>query len=529
MISQRMTDMYFLTKLLEYYNMNINDHDERNSPWSFNSLTTPFNLNDFVSVIDRIEQAISNDEKTVIYGDYDVDGLTSVAILKSALDKRGLNPGFYIPSRYVDGYGLNVNRVQQFYEKGYHLIITVDNGICCNEAISLAKHYGMDVIVIDHHEESDVKPDYDFCFHQIKSGFLKYNCSAASLCFFVASKLLSKFDAYYATLAGIAVFSDVMPLVGNNLELAKMMLYFINKYKYDNLCQLLGIGNITYHDISFNLIPSLNSVGRICKQPIYNNNLCKFLFIDDTKFIKDTALFIKSKNAERKEIVSKVKFNEKYTLESDHGICLMTDDYSGLSGLFANKILKEKNKPVAIFSNSDIDDDQFIASIRVPDNYSLDEFLSSIKGTIVTGGGHKKACGITIYKKDYYLICTQFISSMSKQSLDLKDVTIKTIDITLDDLNAINYQCLETFMPFGEGFNEPIFRLIVDKEGFVIVSDKFAYKTNDKDGKVIVFNNSSILKDTRYSHFEILGNFSLDSFKEKKTYTLVSKKIIPYE
>lgn len=520
--------MDLFTKLLEYYNITIKDHEERNSPWSFNNLKTPFSLPDFISVISRIENAIQNNEKTVIYGDYDVDGLTSVAILKSALDERGLNPGYYIPSRYIDGYGLNETRVNQFHDKGYHLIITVDNGITCFDSINLAKSYGMDVIVIDHHQESDVSPKYDFCFHQTKSGFVDYNCSAASLSFFVASKLLSRFDAYFATLAGVAVFSDVMPLVGNNLEFAKMTLYFIRKYKYPNLCKLLPSDDISYHDISFSLIPALNSIPRICKEPLYINKTCEFLYSKDQNFIKKMAFFIIEKNEERKKLTNNYKLDDKYTLESDHGICVVSDTIQGVNGLIANKLLKNKNKPAAVFSKNEFNDNELVASCRVPENYSLNEFLKSISDKLINGGGHKNACGLTINKKDYFSVCTDFISNMSKQALNIHD-SIKTIDITIEDLNEENYKIYESFMPFGNRFEEPLFKITLDKQFLTIKKDTYAYISNFSNGKVKFFNKNAILTDEKYSYFEIYGNFSCDCYNKTKEYVIIADIIVPFE
>ena len=182
-------------------------------------------------MIARLDRALKNKEKMVIYGDYDVDGLTSTAIMVMGLSACGLQPGFFIPSRYHEGYGLHAERIRQFQEKGYHLIITVDNGISCHEQIALAKFFGMEVVVIDHHSCPATLPDTPYIFHQLHSSFLDYNCSAASLSYFVVSRLMHRDDPYLATLAGIAVFSDVMPLIGNNLELAKLSLQFLQQYR----------------------------------------------------------------------------------------------------------------------------------------------------------------------------------------------------------------------------------------------------------------------------------------------------------
>ena len=114
--------MSFLSQLLEYYHLTANDLGKRKMPGSFASLENPFKNSDFLRVATRLEKAIANGEKTVIYGDYDVDGITATTIMKRVLDERGLNPGYFIPSRYKEGYGLNADRVKEFALKGYKLI-----------------------------------------------------------------------------------------------------------------------------------------------------------------------------------------------------------------------------------------------------------------------------------------------------------------------------------------------------------------------------------------------------------------------
>lgn len=521
--------MSFLSQLLEFYHLNTKDLGARSAPGSFNHLKTPFESDDFIKVTSRLKKAIDQKEKTVIYGDYDVDGLTATAIMKLALDELGLNPGFFIPSRYVEGYGLNVERVRQFALKGYHLIITVDNGIAAIEAISEAKKLGMDVMVIDHHDVPATLPPFDCCFHQTYSHFLDYNCSAASLCFFVASFLLRRFDSYLATLAGIAVFSDVMPLVGNNLELAKMMLQFINKHHYRNLSYILGNGTITYDDINFMLIPSFNSVGRIMKDSASTNNACRFLLErNDDEKIKKYGSLVVSCNLERKEIVKNVSFNSKYTLSSEHGICLRTEEFAGLSGLFANKVMREKGVPVAIFSKDDINPENLVGSLRAPEGYRVDEFLKKYQNLLVAGGGHERAAGLTIREKDYYLICTMFISECSKQALEMKKSEEKSINITLEDINEANYHVYESFMPFGEGFPAPTFKVTVEKEKLVLSpSHKAIFATTpDRQGQVILFDHIDEIVNSSQETFDIYGSLSLEIYKNTKKIKLIGNKIL---
>lgn len=517
----------FLRSLLEHYSLSIQDLSKRSLPRSFSSLTTPDSLADFKAVISRIEKAIERNERTVIYGDYDVDGLTSTAIMKIALDERGLNPGYFIPSRYVEGYGLNENRVRQFHEKGYHLIIAVDNGVSAFSAIDLAKSFGMEVIVIDHHE-IDHLSDGILVFHHLKSGFLDYNCSAASLCYFVAKSLLNRDDEYLATLAGLAVFSDVMPMRENNLTMVKIMLSALKKHRYMNLVSLLNDPDkiIEYDDIPYTIVPVLNSIGRVMQDSLSTNKACRFLIEkENNALIHKYSLEFKKINEMKKEDVKKAKEISSYHLESKHSYVAVYEMKSGLSGLLSNRIMKEKDKATLIFVSDEKDESQLVGSIRLPKGYDGLPFLTICKKQIKQGGGHHLALGITIEKKDYFQVATLFSTFIEGQG----DVHKKddSIEITLDDLNKENYDIYQRFFPFGQEFEEPTFSLIIEKENLhLFPSKKAMYASNGMHGKVLCFSSMDLLESNMYESFTLTGKFSSETFRNETTYVLKADTII---
>ena len=181
-----------LRKLKDYYFLSDSEFEERIAVPSVSDLPNPFILySDFHLLIDKLKEYIKENKKIVVYGDYDVDGLTSTSILVGTLQIMGVTPGYYIPSRYIDGYGINKTRVDQFIAKGYEVIITVDNGISEVETIDYAKSKGLEVIVIDHHEVTkDVLPNADFIFHQYICNISNYNISAAFLALMVSYGIL---------------------------------------------------------------------------------------------------------------------------------------------------------------------------------------------------------------------------------------------------------------------------------------------------------------------------------------------------
>ncbi len=523
--------MSFLSQLLEYYHLTVKDLGERKTPGSFASLEKPFENPSFLSVIKRIKQAIDSHEKTVIYGDYDVDGITATAIMKRVLDEKGLVPGYFIPSRYKEGYGLNAERVNEFAKKGYHLIITVDNGVSCKESIALAKSLDMEVIIIDHHEILDELPNTPYLFHQFHSGFLSYNCSAASLCFFVASYLRGSFDDYDATLAGIAVFSDVMPLVGNNLNLAKIMLQSLRVHRYPNLIRFLS-EEISYHDVGFQLNPSLNAPGRISHDPLSTNHVVAFLLENkNTERMVRLANEIVSINNERKQLVKTMSLI--HPVESEYAKiyqCITGSDsvvyYSGLTGSIANKVMRECDRPIIVFSKTEMESDVLVGSIRMPDGYDVLPFLEKQKKYFIRHGGHSKAAGVTICEKDYYQVATLFAAYCMEQSFHCQHER-KEISLVLDDLSKENYEIYESFMPFGEGFEEPRFSLTVGKDDLFFSKNGNAIfsKDNGKNGRICCFKNASCVSESLSPLFVFHGSLRRSSFNGVTHYELLADEI----
>lgn len=513
-----MSDFYNL--LLKYYQISDEKLKERNKKATVNDLTRPYNLEKFLLVISRIKKAIDDKEKIVIYGDYDFDGISSTAILKRMFDKLNYEVGFFIPSRYKEGYGLNKDRVDQFILKGYNLIITLDNGVSCNEIISYCNLKNVDVVVVDHHLISEeVKTPY--LFHQNDSGFINYNCSAASLAYFISSYILKEDDPYNITLAGLAVFSDVMELKGNNLVFAKLALDLINNNTFSNLDTFIYPKKkpYSYDDLSFNIISSINAVGRIKTDSTSTINACRYLInpnLDDKS--KIIYKMIASANSEKKKMVSEFKIDSE--INNEYICCLTTSSFSGLTGLYANKILKKYNKPTAVFAVDEKNNDMLVGSIRVSDCYSLLEFISCPKKYFISSGGHKNAMGITINKKDYYQFVTDFMLLISKQ----EKIEEKSITLSIDELTLANYKIYKLFEPFGEGFNKPIFNVITIGKNIKKFSDKYTccFSSNN-EGKIAYFSkiNDEISNDDFYI---FKGELNLEKFNNQVHFTLYASE-----
>ncbi len=512
--------MSFLTNLLERYRLTLQDLRARSAPGSFRRLRVPDSLPDFASVVSRLKKAIEHHEKVVIYGDYDVDGLTSTAILKLALKEAGSEVGFFVPSRYVEGYGLEASRVRQFREKGYQLIVLVDNGVRCFDSVRLARELGMDVVAIDHHLPDSTLPSLSALFHHRLSGFLDYDCSAASLCYFVARSLLGRDDPYLAFLAGLAVFSDCMPLVGNNLEFAKIALLSQNRLHFPNVSLLLP-ERATFDDLVFRLIPALNAVGRIQEDSLSTNRACWFLIRwEDSRYAKEAAQWLEETNRRRKDLVRQIVPSAGKSLSTAGGRCLVIEAPSGIAGLYANRLLREIGLPVAVFARSEARKGCLVGSLRAPEGYRLMDFLGSLKKAPLAFGGHPLACGVTIEERDYFQFATSFLSYVEKTRLEGLPPAAEPIDITLEDLTAENYAVLEQFEPFGVDFPRPSFALTCSVEDLRQGNGYFFVASPDCSAKAICFQPFDKVHREQSESAVFVGSFSCDEFRGKRTYVL---------
>ena len=491
-----------LRKLKDYYSLSDSEFEERIAVPSVSDLPNPFILySDFHLLIDKLKEYIKENKKIVVYGDYDVDGLTSTSILVGTLQIMGVTPGYYIPSRYIDGYGINKTRVDQFIAKGYEVIITVDNGISEVETIDYAKSKGLEVIVIDHHEVTkDVLPNADFIFHQYICNISNYNISAAFLALMVSYGILGEYNEYFITLAGLAVFSDSMPVIHANLTLARLSLYYVNKYKYLQFTSLLNVvpTEITEEDYNYQVIPALNSVGRVDKT-IWINNIVKYFLSSDKAYIQNTALKILSFNLERKEII------KKFDIASIKFTGNIAFDYVslplGVVGLLANKTMSSYNKPAVLFTEDPSDNNLLVGSIRTPQGYKTSDVLSKECKFLVRYGGHDEAAGFTIDKKDIDLLkktLDEMLVKVDEDETDEKYILLSAKDAQL------HYDAIKQFGPYGISFPSPLI-------GVEIEDDKLAFSRSGEH----MLSNFDGLKVTYFNHTK-------DEFKSK-SYIFIGK------
>ena len=490
-------------KAMEAYNLSNDKNNKINDPYSYKEMD---------KVVSYIFKAINDKKKIMVYGDYDVDGICSVSILKRMFSLMNTNIGYYLPNRYKDGYGINIDKVHEIHEKGYEIIICIDNGINANEPIKLARELGIDVIVLDHHELVGDIPDCNYFLHPNLSSFAEYNMCASSVAFYLSMAILGTIDDTCAIYAGIATLSDVMPLVEQNKLLVKNALALLNKHKNKNLDLLIENKEYDETTLTMLLIPKLNSVGRTIND-IKVNNVIRYLFSENDEETKYLLQFINSCNENRKNI-SNTFFNNVMN-EKFENIIITKDDtlLEGVCGVVAGRLTGSLAIPSIVFALSE-DGNFYKGSARGTDNIDLVNCLSKLD-YLVSFGGHKKAAGITINKDDFDRFKADLTEIVKNEKL--LDPVTKVILLEEDELTYKGYQELIKFAPFGEGNPYPIFALEnIDKNRVTLSKDKkhLIIKLNE-EVSLVAFNLASQYQE-KYNNYR--GIFTLDKnnlFKNK--------------
>lgn len=434
-----------------------------------NDFYDPFLINDMDIATERIIKAIKNQEKVIIYGDYDVDGITSITVLKSFLKDAELEVGYYIPNRLEEGYGLNKNAIDKIYNENYELMITVDCGISANEEIEYANSLGLEVIVTDHHEPGDVIPnalavidnkrkDSRYPFRELAGVGVAFKVAQA-----LGQKLGMREEAYlkYLDIVCVGTISDIVPLISENRVIAKLGLKLIKQTKNLGLRSIInssGYNQINSTTISFGVAPRINACGRMGKA----EEALNLLLSQDIYQVNELTKKLNDHNRERQEIEKSI-FNdaiqkiEKEQLSNNRTIVLGGENWHhGVIGIVSSKITEMYFKPSILLSFEE--DGIGKGSGRSIPGFDLHEALMKCEDTIERFGGHSMAIGITIKKDKLDEFYKQF-EGIAKENKIEEIIPIVNIDAKVD-LNEINKSMvadLKELEPFGEANKMPIF------------------------------------------------------------------------
>jgi len=506
--------MDFLQRLLDHYQMSESDYHAWTRPLTVLDLPSPSVFDELDKAVSRIKKAIDGNEKIVIYGDYDCDGVMSTSIMVKTFALLGVNVGYYLPSRYLDGYGLNVTKTKEMAEKGYSLIITVDNGISAFEAIQLANDLHVDVIVTDHHEAGATLPSAYAILHPVvKSQSPSYSCGAY-VAFMLSIALLGRVDDYLLSLAGIATISDMMPLVGVNRDVVRLAIETINRNKYPQLSVLAESADIDEKTIGMAIAPKINAVGRMVENNTINR-LVKFFISQDMSEINELASWLSAINLERRSLMKEASQNHADVTSEESAIVLLTSEKEGLIGLLANRLLNMHHKPIVVFTQSLDNPELLKGSARSEEGFNIAKAFQSLERFMQTSGGHGLAGGLSIKKQDFAEFKAAFLELAKEFPIEKKQP--KTLEISLADVTWEHYGLIRSLSPFGQDFPAPKFLIKGLKTAtFSYLSMDHHISTNiGMDTRLLGFNFPK--KDvSEFKYVDLVGEFETNTFKGRK-------------
>lgn len=466
-IAQRLKLSPIIKKILESKNI-IEEEDIQRTLNGVDINHDSSLLSDIDKAIERINQAIDKNERILVYGDYDADGVTSTTILVHTLQKLGAQVGWYIPNRFTEGYGPNELAFQNAYDEGVSLIITVDNGIQGHAEIKMAQDLGVDVIVTDHHEIGRTLPEAYAIVHPMHPEFdypFKYLCGAG-VAYKLAQALLENVPNYFKAYAAIGTIADLVSLTDENRSIVQHGLKVMNDSCPVPVKALLNQASyndeITEETIGFIIGPRLNAVGRL-----EDASLAAELLMSDSE---DEAEFLAEQvehfNQERKDIVAQITeealaMAENYVSQGHQFLLLAKEDWhEGVLGIVASKIVETYSLPTLIL-NIDYEQNHAKGSARSIEQVSMFEILNAHQDLISKFGGHHMAAGMTMDIDNVEALRDGLNEWMARLSETTSLEPSKKIDVLLDesDITIKNIKDIQKLRPFGTDFNSPLFEI----------------------------------------------------------------------
>ncbi|MCI8617001.1 MAG: single-stranded-DNA-specific exonuclease RecJ [Clostridia bacterium] len=489
----------------------------------------PFLMPDMEIAVNRIIKGIENKEKIIIYGDYDVDGITSITVLKSFLEDRGIQVGQYIPNRLDEGYGLNKVAIEKIVNEKYDLMITVDCGISGIEEIKYANSLGLEVIVTDHHEVGENLPEA-IAVVDAKRKDNQYPCRdlagvgvAFKLIQAIGMKLGLEEKEYlkYLDIVCIGTISDIVPLVGENRVITKLGLRLVEQTKNMGLKSLLmssGYKNIDSTCISFGIAPRINACGRMG----HADEALKLFLSNDIYEVNELTKKLNEYNTIRQQkekaiyedAVRQIEENKLY--ENSSIIVSGENWHHGVIGIVSSKITDLYFKPSILLCN---EGELSKGSGRSIPGFDLHEALMKCQDEIERFGGHAMAIGITIKKDNFHEFSKEFEKITREAKID-EIVPIINIDakINLSDINKEIVESLKLLEPFGEGNKTPIFAFKSLKiDSIRALSEGKHIKMTLKDENTIInaigFNLGHLTDEFKIGDkIDVVGTLEINSF-----------------
>ncbi|WP_299318009.1 single-stranded-DNA-specific exonuclease RecJ [uncultured Maribacter sp.] len=432
-------------------------------------LHDPFLMKDMDIAVSRIEEAIANGENILVYGDYDVDGTTAVALMSSYLLSYYPNVATYIPDRYDEGYGVSYKGIDFAEDNGFTLIVALDCGVKAIDKVAYAKEKGIDFIICDHHRPGTKLPsaiavldpkreDCSYPYDELCGCGVGFKLIQA-----LGSRRGETIDdvIYYLDLVATAIGADIVPITGENRILAFYGLQVINQQPrigFKAIIDQINKKELTITDVVFIIAPRINAAGRM-KHGQYAVNLMTETNMNQAiQFASEIEKFNTDRRGLDQEITIEAlgQIQENQEEEGFTSVVYKDTWHKGVIGIVASRLTETYYRPTLVFTKSG---DKLAASARSVRGFDVYNALEGCADYIEQFGGHKYAAGLTMLEEQYNNFKHQF-EKVVKESIDpqmlIPEITIDTV-IELKDINAKLMRILKQFAPFGPGNMSPIF------------------------------------------------------------------------
>jgi len=439
---------------------------------SLDMLHDPFLMRDMDKAVERIERAIAHGEKILVYGDYDVDGTTAVAVVYGFFSAFCPGLSFYVPDRYREGYGISRQGIDYAAANGFSLVIALDCGIRDVEKIDYAASKNIDFIIGDHHLPGDRLPNAVAVLDPKRAdcAYPYRELSGCGIGFKVVQAFVQKngmdpqLSHRFLDLVAVSIASDIVPITGENRVLAHFGLKKLNSSPNCGLQALIdlsphGSGTLSVSDVVFRIGPRINAAGRID----HAKNAVKLLISKSLQEAKSYSATMDEQNSERKVLDQKITEEALEMIDRDENlrqrkstVLFKADWHKGVIGIVASRLMEKYYRPTVILTKTD---GHLAGSARSVAGFDLYEALSACDGLLHQYGGHKYAAGLTMAEENVRAFREKFESVVAQSiapEMLRPEIPIETA-VRLREIDAKFYRILKQFEPFGPQNEAPIF------------------------------------------------------------------------
>ena len=482
----------------------------------FNNLHDPFLMEDMKSATDRIKEAINNKEKILIYGDYDVDGVASTALLTNFLRQRTNNIFPYIPDRETEGYGVSVNGIKKAIKKQVSLIISIDCGIKAFQEVEYAKKNNIDFIICDHHlPESEIpnaiavldpkRVDCNYPFKELCGCGIGFKLiQALSLEWEMDTQQLIN----YLDLVSLATVADQVPLYDENRIITYLGLEQINKKPRPGIKALLSDfkgDEISTSTLVFKLSPKVNAAGRMKHATL----ALELLMCEKLEHTVNLSEQISSINIERREQDKKtteealIQIKEKEEESFSSTVVHNENWHPGIIGIVASRLIEKYYKPTIVLTKKG---QYYIGSARSINGFDIYKALKKCSNLLEQFGGHKYAAGLKLHESKLKLFRSEFEKFSNKNISEKQKIKtlIYDLEISLSDLNFKFFKIIKQMEPFGPNNPKPIFC----SRNCVTTSQTRAVGNDNKHLQLFIKSKNKIYKGIAFGRGDLLNKIN---------------------